>query len=191
MSSTKPSKSGLEKVLAQVGRASTPTVPVNETGLTLSRLLNQRNHLRTREVRFYGVIGGVLRDELQLAGVTFKCAIPGDSFESLPNDFSGIVLIDRSAFVSGPWFSVESESGIRLREEIYELCRHARSNGIPVWFLDEPSEESFAVIRIKSACDVSFPYAEVEDFVEEAPVNDEFTVVTTVVGQRFDSKDMS
>lgn len=190
MSSVGPSQAGLERVLAKIGRASTPTVPENKTGLTLSRLLNQRIHLNSSEVMLYGVVGAALRDELIRRKISFKVAIPGDSFENLSGNFSGIVLIDRSGFTAGPWLGIETESGIRLREEVYELCRHARSNGIPVWFLDEPIRDTFSVIRIKSACDVIFPYQMLNDFEEGAPVNIEFEVIEAAVSRRFDFEDM-
>lgn len=190
MSSVSPSMAGLDKVLAKIGRASTPTVPENKTGLTLSRLLNQGPHLDAKDVRVYGVIGVEFRADLIREKISFKTAIPGDSFEALSSDFSGIVLIDRSGFTAGPWLGTETESGIRLREEAYELCRHARSNGIPVWFLDEPGTDTFAVIRIKSACDVIFPYMVISDFEEGAPTNIEFNVVESTVSRRFDFEDM-
>lgn len=190
MSSLSPSQTGLESVLAKIGRASTPTVPENKTGLTLSRLLKQRQHLSSSDVSLYGVVGASLRDELIRQKISFKTAIPGDSFESLPSNFSGVVLIDRSGFTAGPWLGIETESGIRLREEVYELCRFSRSNGIPVWFLDEPNVDNFSVIRIKSACDVTFPYLTLNDFEEGAPVNIEFKVIEAAVSRRFVFEDM-
>lgn len=186
MSTVNPSRAGLETVLSKIGRASTPPVPRNQLGLSLTRMLSQGSKPDTRTEMIYGLLGSSLRSELVRQNISFGLAIPGDSVERLPRDFSGIVLIDRCEFTDGPWISVESESGIQLREEIYELCRYARNNGIPVWFLDEPREATFSVIRIKSACDVTFPYQSIEDFEEDAPVNIEFSIVNSIINRRFD-----
>lgn len=185
-----PSRRGLEKVLAKLGRASTPAVRETTTGMSLSRLLGQGPRSATSHVMLYGLFGVDLHQELIKKEISFRYAIPGDSFMSLPTNYSGVVVIDRSGFQSGPWLGIESESGIRFREEVYDLCRLARTNGIPVWFLDIPESDSFSVVRIKSACDVVFPYFAHEDFEEGAPTNAEFDVLSAVVAQRFRLEDI-
>lgn len=191
MSSLSPSRAGLESVLAKIGRASTPTVAENNIGLTLSRLLNQKPHLSPNCVKLYGVVGAAVRDELIRQNISFKAAIPGDSFQTLPSDFRGVVIVDRSGFTAGPWLGIETESGIRLREEVYEMCRYSRNNGIPVWFLDSPQIDTFSVTRIKSACDVTFPYLTLDDFEEGAPMNIEFKVIEAAISRRFDFEGMA
>ncbi|PQZ96530.1 hypothetical protein CQ017_17515 [Arthrobacter sp. MYb224] len=131
-----------------------------------------------------------LADELKSNGLDCTVATPGLSHQVLSNLYSGTVLIDRAALSEGPWFGTLTESAASLREEVYELCRTARQNGIPVWFLDCPSiEHPFSVIRIKSACDVVFPYSNTEDFDEGAKISPEFDCIMRHVNARFELED--
>lgn len=184
-----PDADGLKEVLTKIGRASTPQVPKNSLGLSLSRILGTFLSAGTAS-KFYGVLSYQLADYLSSNGLDSTLATPGLSHQTLPNAYSGTVLIDRAAFAEGPWFGTLTEGSTNLREEVYELCRTARQNGIPVWFLDCPVvEQPFPVIRIKSACDVVFPYSNTEDLEEGAKVSPEFDYITNYVNARFELED--
>lgn len=185
-----PSTEGLDKVLSLIGRASTPSVSEVQNGISLVRVMANGTKGQTQDFAFFGVIGWNLRQHLSRSKVTFMHAIPGDSAASLPLNYTGIVLIDRLALREGPWIGADLESGSVLREEAYELCRTARLNGVPVWFVDDPSPDSRAINRLKSACDVVFPYTAQEDFEEGAPVSDDFKLILSVVTERFEFEDV-
>lgn len=168
-----PSREGLDKVLTNIGRASTPSVPSNPTGVSLDRLLRITPR-SLDDVQIYGVLSSKLQRYLESHKISTQPALPGLSHELITDSFSGIIVIDRGAFQEGAWFSTVEEMGARLREEVYELCRKSRTNGIPVWFIDSSETDNYPVKRIKSACDAVLPYVNNEDFEEGAPVNAEF-----------------
>ena len=189
MSASTPSTEGLEEVLTKIGRASTPQVPQNVLNLSLPRILGT-SLSHGAEKNFYGVVSYRLADYLNSKRIDFTSATPGLSHQILSNTFSGTVLIDRAALTEGPWFGTLAESSINLREEVYELCRTARQNGVPVWFLDCPvTEQPFSVIRIQSACDVVFPYSNIEDFEEQAKLSADFACIMSFVNARFELED--
>lgn len=182
---THPSISGLEKVLARLGRASTPAVRETKTGMSLSRLLGQNANPENSSFKVFGIVGPDLKNILDLNTVSYKMAIPGHGIHAFSSKYSGLIVIDRQGFNSGPWLGIESEAGKSLREEVYELCRHARTHGIPVWFIDIPLIDTYSIIRIKSSCDVVFPYTALEDFEEGAPTSSIFDIISSVANERF------
>ncbi|MGO2030498.1 MAG: hypothetical protein ACTH2A_06080 [Glutamicibacter ardleyensis] len=189
MTSIIPSDTGLTEVLTNIGRASTPQVPQNTLGLSLPRALKFDN-VANNAIDFFGPLSAALVEYLRAKGFQVVSATPGLSHQIIPDDFPGTVVIDRCALSEGTWFGSHSETSISLREEIYELCRKSRQNGIPVWFLDIPeAEDPFAVVRIKSACDTVFPYADTADFEEGAKVSERFTEIMSYVNARFASED--
>jgi len=188
MTSSVPSDAGLTEVLTKIGRASTPQVPQNAWGISLSRML-KADAAGNSDIAFFGILSSTLVEHLLAKNIRAVSATPGLSHQIIPVDFSGIVLIDRSALSEGPWFGSYSESFLTLREEIYELCRKSRQNGIPVWFLDTPAaDDPFAIVRIKSACDIIFPYEDMADFEEGARTSATFTEIMNYVNARFESE---
>lgn len=188
MGSTTPSDNGLNAVLTKIGRASTPQVPDNSLGLTLPRALRCESWLNLK-TDFFGVISGCLFESLQDRNYTVVAATPGLSHQILPENFAGVVVIDRLAFDEGTWLGAISETAAKLREEVYELCRKARKNGIPVWFLDRPAiTEPFGITRIKSASDVVMPIINPEEFEEGAKISESFTLIMSLVEARFASE---
>lgn len=189
MTSITPSDDGLTEVLTKIGRSSTPEVPQNTWGMSLPRAL-RIDATASNSIDFFGPISATLVEYLRAKGFQVVSATPGLSHQIVSEDFSGTVLIDRCALSEGTWFGSYFETSTSLREEIYELCRKARQNGIPVWFLDFPeSDEPYAVVRIKSACDTIFPYSDTADFEEEAKLSGRFTEIMNYVNARFESED--
>lgn len=172
-------------LLGKLGRSSALKIVNNSEGVSLRRILLYSEPVSDNNNLVVAIISKKLKNMLEEI-VDPLIAIPGDSFQLVTADYSGIVIVDREAFYEGPWLGCDSHTGWQLNEEIFALCDLARTNGIPLYFVDSPRPESGIAARLRSVADCTFPFVDVDEELEEgAPLTELFSVLDRLARKRF------
>lgn len=171
-------------LLKKFGRASTPSVANNKRRLSLRRILSASELPMPSQNVSVAITSTKIHSDLAKI-VTIKVAIPGDSYHLISEDFNGMVIVDREAFYEGPWLGGDSYLGMALNEEVYKLCELARTNGIPIYYVETPRPETVLNTRLRNAADCSFPFVGEDELEEGAPLTEVFSVLDRLARKRF------
>lgn len=155
----------LDKVLHRIGRASTPDVPSSPFGVTLGQLLG----LPARVDHGAVVIGSQRTVEAVESAVPTMVGLPGALRDQVSVSGVNALVIDWSAFSSGPWLGANSHAAHALSEEVFEAGRILRSAGALVCGLPPSLVESSTDARLLSTCTVNIREIPAADLEERAP----------------------
>lgn len=137
-----------ERVLSALGRASTPAVPTDDGGPTLTGLT--------------GMLDGIEPDSVLLIGpdpiadliAQFRPvvrAVPGMTAELAAQSAIGCLVVDARAWRSGPWLGTGTHQSKHLGEEIFEAGRLLRARSGPALLVPDPAAEAGTMVeRLRS-----------------------------------------
>lgn len=158
--------SNLDKVLATVGRASTPPVKPSSFGITRGALIGLDEH----QAHAHAVVVGAhdLLTELP-AGVEAVCGVPGLLLEQVRLPRVRTLVIDWRAFTAGPWLGANTHAALSLTEELFEAGRIMRASGRQVIGIPVRPFLGSGDARILSTCTVDMTKVPAVDLEEGAP----------------------
>lgn len=155
-------------LLERLGRSSTPAVKQANNGITLAELLGVTDYSSGGQLLFVGT--EKLFGHLSSTGFSPIWAIPGAAVDQARSRDVECLIIENSAFDSGPWLKADSGARRYLAQEVFDTGRQLRARGGIVFYLPRPSrpigvDEPF----IRSTATVNLAEVPEEDKEENAP----------------------
>lgn len=165
-------KDNRSRVLAALGRASTPPVPERAEGPSLFELMTAA--VPEAQPRIISVVTPVLRAEIRriLPEVT---GTPGvlPTVAEIPS--VSTFVVESAALFQGPWMGADSHQSKHLAEEIFEAGRILRARGGQVLLVHNVRLTGSMAKRLLSTFTVDLsdiPPAELEEGARQSPLWD-------------------
>lgn len=158
--------SNLDRVLARIGRASTPSVRESPFGITLGTLLSLP---RAVQAPAAVVLAPASVREALASVCTVITGVPGVLRDQVAIDGVTALVIDWAAFDAGPWVEANSHGARALSHEIFDSGRIMRASGRSVYGLTRGAMESSTDAYLLSTCTVDLRDIPAVDLEEQAP----------------------
>lgn len=155
-------------LLSRLGRSSTPAVKESTFGISLGKLVGLHASPESPE-KLLAVAPCEAVKQLQ-SQVSVIFGSPGLLREQASSGQISYMVIDCTAFDSGPWLGADNGGNTHLAEEIFDAGRQIRARGGVVFIVTPPARiggPDFA--RIFSTSTVDILDVPEEDLEEDAP----------------------
>lgn len=161
------STDNLRKLTANLGRASTPTVPSSSFGITNLSVIGKAATAPEKNSAL--VVGGRELLSQWPQYLPYRAAVPGLAQEQAEDENFSAMVIEVSAFSEGLWLGADSGSYLTMSEEIFEAGRKFRATGRSVILLNSGSHTlGTAFPRIESTSTINLSEVPPEDLEEGA-----------------------
>ncbi|MBG6218716.1 hypothetical protein IWX75_003203 [Arthrobacter sp. CAN_A6] len=187
------SSSGGEAVdllLRRKGRSSTPPPP-NLGALRLAEVLRVGYHSVNPfhpPLKVGAIVEDDFYDELEQR-YNVMPIFPSCLVNSVDTLQPQIIVIQRAALNSGPWFGTEDAAGGTLFEEIRRLAPWSRKRKVPVIFVDNGQPERLHTAALRDIGSIVFPSAAFFDELPEGPRRSHIYELSQRFAQASESKE--